>query len=57
MSVAVAYTYPFAVNVTLVVGAVADVAAVCAFASVVPYPAFLVLDVVTLGYVIVTVIF
>ena len=57
MSVAVAYTYPFAVNVTLVVGAVADVAAVCAFASVVPYPAFLVLDVVTSGYAIVTVMF
>ena len=56
-SVAVAYTYPFAVTVTLVVGAVAFAEAVCAFASVVPYPAFLVLDVVTLGYVIVTVIF
>jgi hypothetical protein len=56
-SVAVAYTYPFAVTVTLVVGAVAFAEAVCAFANVVPYPAFLVLDVVTSGYVIVAVMF
>ena len=56
-SVAVAYTYPFAVTVTLVVGAVAFAEAVCAFANVVPYPAFLVLAVVISGYVIVAVIF
>ena len=54
-SVAVAYIYPFAVTVTFVVGAVAFVAAVCAFASVTPYPAFLVFNVVTSGYVIVAV--
>ena len=55
-SVAVAYIYPFAVTVTFVVGAVAELADVCAFANVVPYPAFLVFDVVTSGYVIVAVI-
>ena len=57
LSVAVANTYPFALTVKLVVGAVAEFADVCAFANVVPYPAFLVLDVVTSGYVIVAVIF
>ena len=57
LSVAVANTYPFALTVTLVVGAVAEVDAVCAFANVVPYPAFLVLLVVTSGYAIVAVTF
>ena len=57
LSVAVANTYPFALTVTLVVGAVAEFDAVCAFANVVPYPAFLVFDVVTSGYAIVTVMF
>ena len=57
LSVAVANTYPFALTVKLVVGAVAEFADVCAFANVVPYPAFLVFDVVTSGYVIVAVIF
>ena len=56
LSVAVANTYPFALTVTLVVGAVVEFDAVCAFANVVPYPAFLVLFVVTSGYVIVAVI-
>ena len=49
-SVAVAYIYPFCDAVTLVAGAVDELAAVFALSNVVPNPAFLVLLTVASGY-------